>query len=285
MDSAVVVVWPSIVSPDSRSACLSIDTARPFRQQPQILCRGKCCRSTNNVRSPARLLRSPVMAPATPAPMITTSKCCPFKVSESFKCVSLTGTPSQQEPLWPVHPDRSTMETCLFREDMGFVCRERTLDRHGAVDMNDMARRQDSASQPGQPVSESRSPQIVNQDQLHGGLSHALQKSDCIALSQMMQKQAAHHDIVCRLRKRLLQCVAQMKADIIQPCCHGLFSCKCDRRRANVAPVNAYGALLTFRDSCKTDCQISATGSNVQNGERSGSGRRRSECFDGVPHG
>ena len=102
----------------------------------------------------------------------------------------MIGTPRQQEPLWPVRPDRSTTETCLFREDMCFVCRERTLDRHRAVDMNDMAPRQDSASQPSQPVSADRSPQVVNQNQLCGGLPHALQKSDGIDLSQMMQKQA-----------------------------------------------------------------------------------------------
>ena len=132
-----------------------------------------------------------------------------------------------------------------------------------------MTLRENSAAQPGQPITKPCAPQIINEDQLRCRRFHTMEQQNGICFVQMMQKQAAHHDIVCWLRKGLLKCVALKKSYVVTMgrCC--LVRCKSQGGGADVATIDRDRNAVSLSETGQSNGKIATPSRKIQDGQRS----------------
>ena len=97
---------------------------------------------------------------------------------------------------------------------------------------------------------------------------HLLHQKYWIFCRQVMQKKAAHHNIILGLWKRLLQRVAKCEPDIPTIRCRSLASRKSDGSGTDVAAFNIHCNPRPFSSLRESNGEVSTAGGNVQNGNR-----------------
>jgi len=82
-----------------------------------------------------------------------------------------------------------------------------------------------------------------------------------------MQKQTVHDDIILRQRKRIMQHIALMEADIGNAGLQGLLSGSGNSGTADVNPVDLMANALLLQSAGKPECLIAAAAGYIQNRE------------------
>jgi hypothetical protein len=159
-------------------------------------------------------------------------------------------------------------DTSVLCEFLRFSDGQSAFDRHRTINMNDVTTRQKTTSQPGKAVTQTGTPQIIDQHKRASCGLHFPHQYYGIIFCQVMQKQAAHHNIILGLRKRILQRVAKCKPNIFSIRRRRLASRKSDGRRTDIAAFDIHCNPFPFSSLGKSNGKIAAAGGNVQDGNR-----------------